>query len=142
MAATGYSIRLLGAPTEAEIAGLCEVLIDCVHDGASVSFMAPLSLERAAAFWRKVAADTVRGARLLLVAEDGEGIAGTVQLVLEQTENQPHRADLAKMLVHRRARGRGIGASTAARGRGCGPSRRQDNAGARFRHRQRRGPSL
>ena len=55
-----------------------------------------------------------RGARALLVAEDAAGITGTVQLLLEQPENQPHRADLAKMLVHRRARGQGIGAALLA----------------------------
>jgi GNAT superfamily N-acetyltransferase len=73
--------------------------------------MQPLSQEKALAFWRRVGRDVESGARALLVAEDASGIVGTVQLVLEQPENQPHRADLSKMLVHRRARRRGVGAA-------------------------------
>lgn len=92
-----------------QIDALARVLIDCVEGGASVSFMHPLSLDRARDFWQRVADDLPRGARALLVAEDDVGIVGTVQLVLEQPENQPHRADLAKMLVHRRARQQGVG---------------------------------
>jgi GNAT superfamily N-acetyltransferase len=103
-------IRRLVHASDAELGQLADVLIDCVDGGASVSFMAPLSRERAVAFWRSVAEAAARGARALLVAEDDTGIVGTVQLVLEQPENQPHRADLAKMLVHRRARRRGLGA--------------------------------
>lgn len=104
-------VRCLSTVTEAELQGLAELLIDCVEGGASVSFMHPLTLERALAFWRGVAADAQAGARALFVIEDAAGIVGTVQLVLEQPENQPHRADLAKMLVHRRARRRGLGAA-------------------------------
>jgi GNAT superfamily N-acetyltransferase len=103
-------IRRLHGATEAELDGLARVLADCVEGGASVSFMQPMTEERARIFWRGVADGAARGERALLVAEDGEGIVGTVQLVLAQPENQPHRADLAKMLVHRRARCRGIGA--------------------------------
>jgi len=62
-------------------------------------------------FWRRVADSVTRGERALLVAEDALGIVGTVQLVLDQPENQPHRADVAKMLVRRRARRRGLGAA-------------------------------
>jgi ribosomal protein S18 acetylase RimI-like enzyme len=64
---------------------------------------------KALAFWRHVVDAAARGERVLLVAEDEAGIVGTVQLVLDQPENQPHRADLSKMLVHRRARRRGVG---------------------------------
>jgi GNAT superfamily N-acetyltransferase len=104
-------IRRLHGLTEAEARGLAEVLVDCVEGGASVSFMQPLTLERALAFWQGVGTATARGERVLLVAEDdAEGIQGTVQLVLDQPENQPHRADLSKMLVHRRARRCGLGA--------------------------------
>jgi GNAT superfamily N-acetyltransferase len=85
------------------------VLLDCVEGGASVSFMQPMGRERALAFWRDVAAGVERGERALLVAEDAQGVVGTVQLVLAQPENQPHRADVAKMLVHRRARRLGLG---------------------------------
>lgn len=103
------SIRRITRANDAELAALSDVLIDCVDGGASVSFMHPVSKETALAFWRKVAADAERGDRILIVAEDGDGILGTVQVVLAQTENQPHRGDLSKMLVHRRARRRGAG---------------------------------
>ena len=109
MMAPVWSVRRLHAVDDALIDGLADVLIDCVDGGASVSFMHPLSRERAAAFWRRVAEGVATGERALLIGEDAEGVCGTVQLVLEQPENQPHRADLAKMLVHRRARRRGLG---------------------------------
>jgi GNAT superfamily N-acetyltransferase len=104
-------IRQLTRLQAREIDELAAVLIDCVEGGASVSFMHPLSPAKARQFWLRVAADVERGARALIVAEDGSGIVGSVQVVLEQPENQPHRADIAKMLVHRRARRRGIGAA-------------------------------
>jgi GNAT superfamily N-acetyltransferase len=96
---------------EALIAGLADVLIDCVHSGASVSFMAPLPRERALAFWRAVAQGVDTGARAVLIARDASGVCATVQLVLDMPENQPHRADLCKMLVHRRARRQGLGSA-------------------------------
>ena len=108
-APTILTIRRLMAPGPAELAALTDVLIDCVEGGASVSFMLPLSHERALAFWQRVADGVVRQERALLVAEDEAGIVGTVQLVFDLPENQPHRADLAKMLVHRRGRRRGLG---------------------------------
>jgi GNAT superfamily N-acetyltransferase len=111
VSALTWQVRRLSTVDEAQIDGLSEVLIDCVEGGASVSFMHPLSRERAAAFWHRVAAGVVAGQRALLVAEDAGGVCGTVQLMLEQPENQPHRADLAKMLVHRRARRHGVGAA-------------------------------
>jgi GNAT superfamily N-acetyltransferase len=115
--------RLL-APDDAQIDELADVLIDCVEGGASVSFMHPLTREGAVAFWRHVAQGVIARERALLVAADSHGICGTVQLVLKQPENQPHRADLAKMLVHRRARRQGLGAALmrAAEdlGRECG----------------------
>jgi GNAT superfamily N-acetyltransferase len=103
------SVRRLHAVTEQEIAGLADVLIDCVEGGASIGFMRPLSREKALAFWQDIADRVGRRANVLLVAEDEAGIVGTVQLVLELPENQPHRAELAKMIVHRRGRRRGIG---------------------------------
>ena len=103
--------RRLHALDDAQIEGLADVLVDCVEGGASVSFMHPLSRDRAVAFWRRVAQGVAVGERALLVAEDAHGVCGTVQLVLDQPENQPHRADLAKMLVHRRARRQGLGAA-------------------------------
>ena len=104
-------IRRLTSPTPAQLHELAQVLIDCVEGGASVSFMHPLAPAKALAFWQGVAAGVACGARALLVAEDAHGIVGTVQLVLDQPENQPHRADLSKMLVHRRARRLGAGAA-------------------------------
>jgi GNAT superfamily N-acetyltransferase len=108
-------IRCLSAIGEREIQGLSDVLIDCVEGGASVSFMFPMSLAKAEAFWRSISASVGRGERLVLAAEDETGaIVGTAQVILAQPENQPHRGDLAKMLVHRRARRRGIGAALLA----------------------------
>lgn len=106
----GFVIRRVDAgETEALAEPLADVLLDCVEGGASVSFMWPLPRERALSFWRGVAAGVRNGERLLLVGEAETGrIDGTVQLVLAQPDNQPHRADLAKMLVHRRARRRGL----------------------------------
>jgi GNAT superfamily N-acetyltransferase len=106
-----WTLRRLHVVAETEIHELAAVLIDSVEGGASVSFMLPLLPERAVAFWRGVARDVVAGKRALLVAEDAAGICGTVQLVLDQPENQPHRADLSKMLVHRRVRRQGLGAA-------------------------------
>ncbi len=104
-----YRIRPVTELTDAQIHGLAQVLIDCVDGGASVSFMHPLSLPRALAFWRDVADGLYRRDRIVLLAEDAGGIVGTVQLVFAQAENQPHRADVSKMLVLRRARCHGIG---------------------------------
>ena len=88
---------------------LCDVLENCVQGGASVSFMLPFGREKSQAFWLNVAQSVNRGERLLLVDElEGDGIVGTVQLILDQPENQPHRADVAKLLVHDRARRKGV----------------------------------
>jgi GNAT superfamily N-acetyltransferase len=106
-----WSPRRLHALDDAQIDALAGVLIDCVEGGASVSFMHPLPRDRAVAFWHRVAQGVAAGERALLVAEDARGLCGTVQLVLDQPENQPHRADLSKMLVHRRVRRQGLGAA-------------------------------
>ena len=108
---SGWSPRRVRALSDAEIEQLADVLIDCVDGGASVSFMHPLARERAITYWRHVAGDVEAGERALIVADDERGVCGTVQLVLAQPENQPHRAELVKMLVHRRARRRGLGAA-------------------------------
>jgi GNAT superfamily N-acetyltransferase len=124
MNTTTWSIRRLHAVGDAEIYGLADVLIDCVEGGASVSFMHPLTRDRAVAFWRRVAQGVSAGERVLLVADDAHGLCATVQLNLDLPENQPHRADLAKMLVHRRARRQGLGAALVraaeATARECG----------------------
>jgi GNAT superfamily N-acetyltransferase len=112
------SVASLG---HAQIVELSEVLIDCVEGGASVSFMLPMTRAKAAAFWQHTAESLARGELRLLVATEGiegtegtEGtgtIVGTVQVLLDQPENQPHRGVIAKMLVHRRARRHGVGAA-------------------------------
>ncbi len=106
-----FTIKRLSRVTEDQIRELADLLIDCVEGGASVSFMSPLGLEKASAFWRHAADAVVKGERALIVAEGPRGIIGTAQLILDVPENQPHRADLSKMLVHRRARRRGVGAA-------------------------------
>jgi GNAT superfamily N-acetyltransferase len=98
-----------------EFAGLSRVLIDCVEGGASVGFMLPLTPPRAADFWRSVALSALRGERCVLVAiDERRDIVGTAQLIFNLPENQPHRAEVAKMLVHRSARRRGVGAALLA----------------------------
>ena len=109
--ASTLDVRRLDAVSEDDLHALADVLIDCVEGGASVSFMLPMTRDKALAFWRKVADGVARGERVLLVAEDARGVVGTVQVILVQPENQPHRADVAKMLVHRRSRRQGAGAA-------------------------------
>src|SRR5215213_11955715 len=106
-----WTIRELHSATEEDIEALADILIDCVEGGASISFMSPLRRNRALDFWRRVGKDVAAAKRVLLIAQDDDGICGTVQLVFDLPENQPHRADLVKMLVHRRARRRGLGAA-------------------------------
>ena len=105
------TVRLVNAEQARELAPeLAGVLMDCVEGGASVSFLAPLEPGKAEAYWLGVADGVASGERMLLVAEDAaERVVGTVQILLRQPENQPHRADVSKMLVHRSARRQGIG---------------------------------
>ena len=105
------AIRRIDTLDERLIAQLADVTQDCVAGGASIGFMQPFTRERAIAFWRQVAVAVAAGQRALLVAEDDQGVCGTVQLIFDLPDNQPHRADLAKMQVHRRARRRGLGAA-------------------------------
>lgn len=105
-------VHRLRSFAEHTLTELTEVLIDCVEGGASVSFMLPMSRKKAGEYWRGVAQSAARGERAVLAALDSSGsIVGTVQLILNLPENQPHRGDLAKMLVHRRARRHGVGAA-------------------------------
>src|SRR5450432_167610 len=107
-------LRTLSAEEAVEqIPALADILLDCVEGGASVSFMAPFARDEAEDFWLGIAKDAARGERVLIVAEDSASgeLVGTAQLVFGHPENQPHRADVAKVLVHRRARGRGAGAA-------------------------------
>ena len=119
-----WSLRRLHDVDDAQIDALAGVLIDCVEGGASVGFMHPLTRDRAVAFWRRVAQGVAAGERVLLVAEDVQGLCGTAQLVFDLPENQPHRADLSKMLVHRRVRRQGLAAAllsaAEATARECG----------------------
>ncbi|MFA6046931.1 MAG: GNAT family N-acetyltransferase [Phycisphaerales bacterium] len=103
------AIRRVHAVNESQLHELTALLIDCVDGGASIGFMSPLSPDRALAFWRHIAAELAAGARAMLIAEDSIGICGSVQLILNLPDNQPHRADLCKMLVHSRARRQGLG---------------------------------
>ena len=105
------TIRRLRTLDDAQVEALADLLVDSVDAGASVGFMYPLEKAKAVAFWRRVADGVTAGERALLVAEDDTGIVGTVHLMLALPENQPHRADLTKMLVHPRARRRGLGAA-------------------------------
>jgi GNAT superfamily N-acetyltransferase len=112
----GVEISVLDAPiADAALEQLAAVLVDCVAGGASVNFMAPFSQEQALAFFRKVAGSVASGDAVLLAAKLDGKIIGTVQLGLDTPPNQPHRADIKKMLVHRAARGSGIGAALMAR---------------------------
>jgi GNAT superfamily N-acetyltransferase len=105
----------LAAPvTETALNELADVLVDCVEGGASVSFVAPFSHQQAFEFFTKVANSVLTGDTVLLAATLNNRIVGTVQLGLDTPPNQPHRADIKKMLVHRAARGRGIGAALMA----------------------------
>ena len=107
-----FRIRRAG-PEPAVAEALADVLLDCVEGGASVGFMHPLPRSKALAFWQSTLASAARGERIVLVAEDVDSntIVGTVQVVLAMPDNQPHRADVAKMQIHRRARRRGLGAA-------------------------------
>jgi GNAT superfamily N-acetyltransferase len=112
---SGVTVRELKQLDAKALDGLCGLLIDCVEGGASVSFMWPMTRAKAESFWNGVARGLARGDRALIIAEDAQGrVIGTVQAVWAQQENSPHRADVAKMLVHRRARRRGVGAAVLA----------------------------
>jgi ribosomal protein S18 acetylase RimI-like enzyme len=100
--------RLEGPELRAHLDGLAAVLADCVAGGASVSYMAPLSRADARAAFEAWAGEVERGARFLLAAFRGDEVVGTVQVVFATPPNQPHRGDVAKLLVHRAARRRGV----------------------------------
>jgi GNAT superfamily N-acetyltransferase len=107
-------VVLDGAIAETALDQLAAVLVDCVAGGASVSFMSPFSQQDGLRFFRKVAGSVASGDTVLLAAKLDGRIVGTVQLGLDTPPNQPHRADVKKMLVHRSMRGRGIGAALMA----------------------------
>jgi GNAT superfamily N-acetyltransferase len=100
--------RLSATEVHAQLDGLAAVLADCVAGGASVSYMAPFSHEQARAAFEAVAAEVEQGRRLVLAAFADDRLVGTVQVILALPPNQPHRGEIAKLLVHRSARRRGI----------------------------------
>lgn len=100
--------RLAGAELEEHLDELAAVLADCVDGGASVGYLAPFSPAQARAELEGMAAEVDRGRRLLLAAFDGGRVVGTVQVILALPPNQPHRGEIAKLLVHRSARRRGV----------------------------------
>ena len=104
-----HTIEQLILPvSDSDLRGLAELLADAVESGAAVSFLAPLTLERAEDWWRRtISASKARA--IFLVARDAEGIVGTVQLHPAWAPNQPHCAEIAKLLVHRRGRRTGLG---------------------------------
>ncbi len=101
--------RLEGAEGRQRIDALARVLLDCVQGVASVSYMAPFSHKEAMAAFKTVVDEVEAGRRILLAAFVGAALVGTVQLAHAVAPNQPHRGDIAKLLVHRSARGRGVG---------------------------------
>ena len=101
------AIRALKASPDI-LGALSEILIETVASGGSVSFMHPLALEAALAFWQGSLAAAARGERIVLGAFDGEKLIGTVTLLLDLPPNQPHRAEIAKMMTRVSHRGRGV----------------------------------
>jgi len=100
--------RLEPPVSEADLQSLVLLLVDAVESGAAVSFLAPLSPAQAEDWWRRTFSAAASGT-IHLVARDVEGIVGAVQLHPSWAPNQPHHADVMKLLVHRRARRRGVG---------------------------------
>ena len=102
-----------GEALAAALPRLGELLIDSVEHGASVGFLAPLTVADAAAYWRRIAA-AVDGRRAVLLVAGEDDLLGTVQLDVDTLPNQPHRATISKLLVHSSARRRGIGEALMA----------------------------
>lgn len=103
--------RLSAEEAQRRIPELAAVLVDCVAGGASVNFMASFGQADGETFFRGVVQGVEAGSRILLAAFDDERLVGTVQIVTAMPPNQPHRAEIAKLLVHRDARGKGVGQS-------------------------------
>jgi len=100
--------RLAGSELRDQLDALATVLADCVAGGASVSYMAPFSHADARAAFEGFAGDAERGNRLILAAFAADELVGTVQVILKLPPNQPHRGEIAKLLVHPRARKQGV----------------------------------
>ena len=108
MTAQWHVERLQPPANDADIRALALLLVDAVESGAAVSFLAPLPIDAAESWWRRTIA-AAHSRAIFLVARDDEGIAGSVQLHPAWAPNQPHRAEIAKLLVHRRCRRGGLG---------------------------------
>lgn len=107
-----FVIRAVDTLSEPQLVELSQLLIACVEAGASVGFMLPLATSKALDYWQDINSSLQQGERLVFIAETDTGeIVGSVQIVLSQPDNQPHRADLSKMLVHPKARRQGIAAA-------------------------------
>jgi len=103
-------IRVLNLDQFAEcLKGLSRLLVDAVNSGASVGFWAPVDEGRAILYWREVLQGMVQENRVLIVAEDGGEVVGSVQLVLSDRDNGHHRAEVTKLMVHTSRRGHGLG---------------------------------
>lgn len=114
---TSFSLRTLSRDDILEhLPELTDILVSCVNGGASVSFMLPFAPETATAFWLRMAQSVAAGERVVIAAADEQQrLVGTVQLIIDQPENQPHRADVAKLLVHQNARRLGLANALMAR---------------------------
>jgi GNAT superfamily N-acetyltransferase len=107
---TKHIIKLLTREqAETRRDALIDLLVDCVEGGSGVNFVWPMTRDKAETWWEGALASLGRGERLIFTAEAENREDGTVQLILAPQENQTFRADLAKLLVHRRARGQGLG---------------------------------
>ena len=114
--AAQIEIRRLAVPELREqLDALAGVLHDCVAGGASVSYMAPFSTADARSAFEGFVEEAERGHRLILAAFADGDLVGTVQVILALPPNQPHRGEIAKLLVHRAARGRGVARSLMER---------------------------
>lgn len=127
---TSFSLRTLSRDDILHhLPALSEILASCVNGGASVSFMLPFAPQTAITFWQRTADSVAAGERIVLAAFDAEERpVGTVQLITSQPENQPHRADVAKLLVHQNVRRRSPSVDERA-GAHC-PAGKEDGAGA------------
>lgn len=110
MSTAPIRIERLGpsSATDADLRGLAELLVDAVESGAAVSFLQPLDVAAAETWWRETLAKSSPRA-IFVVARDAQGIAGTVQMRASWAPNQPHHGEIQKLIVHRRARGAGLG---------------------------------
>lgn len=88
---------------------LVKLLCDCVNDGASIGFIAPLSHAEAVDYWNAVECDLSDNSKIMFLAKENEQVVGTVQLSLCRKRNSLHRAEVEKLMVHTKARGKGAG---------------------------------